>query len=59
MVDVECESCPIRHCCNGYKKANHDNELSYHPQKVVRACDWDCPLVKLITEEVNDVGDKG
>ena len=43
-----CEKCPVSTHCEGYKKAQVENNNSYHPQDVVRAYYWDCPLAALI-----------
>lgn len=47
-----CETCPVRNHCKAYSDAEKDNNNSYHPQQVVRADSYDCPLAKLV-EEVN------
>jgi len=48
MDDMECEKCPVRAYCVAYKQARADNQLSYHPQSVVRVTYWDCPLLDLV-----------
>ena len=56
-MKVDCETCPISSHCEGYKEAVKENWNSYHPQEVVRASHWDCPLVKLIKMSKEEVSD--
>jgi len=48
MNEVNCETCPITQKCCAYREARADNELSYHPQNVVRVSSNECPLASLI-----------
>lgn len=51
MSDIECEKCPVRIYCKAYSEVRKANELSYHPQSVVRVSFvGNCPLVALVRE---------
>ena len=46
---VHCELCPVMYVCEAWDKADDDNRNSYHPQQVVRASHWDCPLLVIVS----------
>ena len=47
-MDVHCDTCPIRFCCDTYAKEKRDNEYSYHRMDEIMAFKSDCPLMKLM-----------
>lgn len=55
MDEVRCEVCSIASNCEAYREAKKNNENSYHPQNVVRAYEWHCPLVYL-AKQLKDRG---
>ncbi len=47
-MEVYCDTCPIRYCCDTYTKESEDNANSYHPKDIVTAFKRDCPIIKAL-----------
>ena len=52
--DMECEKCPVASYCEAFKEQQRENDMSYHPQQVIRVPYYECPLLDIVNQPRKD-----